>query len=98
MHGTDWMHMLMLNVLDRLCGCSEITNHIDRYFLDNVAGWIYELDRGKGQEFEGNYNEWLAAKNARLQVPAPASLLPRQTSTLLHHNQEQYFREHYVVV
>lgn len=39
-----------------------------RYFLDNVAGWIYELDRGKGHSFEGNYNEWLAAKNARLQV------------------------------
>lgn len=40
----------------------------DRYFLDNVAGWILELDRGAGIPFEGNYSEWLQAKNKRLQV------------------------------
>ncbi|MGE4428987.1 MAG: ATP-binding cassette domain-containing protein, partial [Solirubrobacteraceae bacterium] len=34
----------------------------DRYFLDNVAGWILELDRGKGLPFEGNYSGWLDAK------------------------------------
>jgi len=39
----------------------------DRYFLDNVAGWILELDRGMGIPFEGNYSGWLAAKNARLE-------------------------------
>ncbi|GFR42797.1 hypothetical protein Agub_g3762 [Astrephomene gubernaculifera] len=38
----------------------------DRYFLDNVAGWILELDRGAGIPFEGNYSEWLAAKAKRL--------------------------------
>jgi sulfate-transporting ATPase len=40
----------------------------DRYFLDNVAGWILELDRGKGLPFEGNYSSWLEQKQARLAV------------------------------
>jgi ATP-binding cassette ChvD family protein len=38
----------------------------DRYFLDNVAGWILELDRGRGRPFEGNYSSWLEQKQARL--------------------------------
>jgi ATP-binding cassette ChvD family protein len=38
----------------------------DRYFLDNVAGWILELDRGKGIPYEGNYSGWLEQKGARL--------------------------------
>nr|WP_297462153.1 energy-dependent translational throttle protein EttA [uncultured Halomonas sp.] len=38
----------------------------DRYFLDNVAGWILELDRGQGIPFEGNYSDWLDAKEKRL--------------------------------
>ncbi|MEC7275098.1 MAG: energy-dependent translational throttle protein EttA [Bdellovibrionota bacterium] len=38
----------------------------DRYFLDNVAGWILELDRGQGIPFEGNYTGWLEQKHARL--------------------------------
>ncbi|EIE24113.1 ABC family transporter [Coccomyxa subellipsoidea C-169] len=38
----------------------------DRFFLDNVAGWILELDRGKGIPFEGNYSQWLEAKAKRL--------------------------------
>ncbi len=38
----------------------------DRYFLDNVAGWILELDRGKGIPFEGNYTGWLENKSKRL--------------------------------
>jgi len=38
----------------------------DRYFLDNVAGWILELDRGEGIPFEGNYSSWLEQKHARL--------------------------------
>ncbi|MDN6297918.1 MAG: energy-dependent translational throttle protein EttA [Halomonas sp.] len=38
----------------------------DRYFLDNVAGWILELDRGEGIPFEGNYSQWLEQKDARL--------------------------------
>ena len=40
----------------------------DRYFLDNVAGWILELDRGKGIPWEGNYTSWLQQKEARLAV------------------------------
>jgi len=39
----------------------------DRYFLDNVAGWILELDRGRGLPYEGNYSSWLEQKQARLQ-------------------------------
>ena len=39
----------------------------DRYFLDNVAGWILELDRGHGIPWEGNYSSWLEQKEARLQ-------------------------------
>ncbi len=38
----------------------------DRYFLDNVAGWILELDRGRGLPFQGNYSSWLEQKQARL--------------------------------
>ena len=38
----------------------------DRYFLDNVAGWILELDRGRGIPYEGNYSGWLDQKSARL--------------------------------
>ncbi|MFT4652409.1 MAG: sulfate-transporting ATPase [Kangiellaceae bacterium] len=38
----------------------------DRYFLDNVAGWILELDRGEGIPWEGNYSSWLEQKDARL--------------------------------
>ncbi len=40
----------------------------DRYFLDNVAGWILELDRGEGIPFQGNYSSWLEQKKARLAV------------------------------
>jgi ATP-binding cassette ChvD family protein len=40
----------------------------DRYFLDNVAGWILELDRGRGLPFEGNYTSWLEQKQKRLEV------------------------------
>ncbi|MBK8288127.1 MAG: energy-dependent translational throttle protein EttA [Cellvibrionales bacterium] len=39
----------------------------DRYFLDNAAGWILELDRGRGIPYEGNYTSWLEQKEARLQ-------------------------------
>ena len=40
----------------------------DRYFLDNVAGWILELDRGKGIPFQGNYSSWLEQKQGRLAI------------------------------
>src|SRR5207253_3623779 len=40
----------------------------DRYFLDNVAGWILELDRGEGIPWKGNYSSWLEQKKTRLAV------------------------------
>lgn len=40
----------------------------DRYFLDNAAGWILELDRGRGIPYEGNYSQWLEQKEARLAI------------------------------
>lgn len=42
----------------------------DRYFLDNAAGWILELDRGHGIPYEGNYTSWLEQKDARLEQEA----------------------------
>ncbi|ROQ18552.1 ATP-binding cassette ChvD family protein [Marinimicrobium koreense] len=42
----------------------------DRYFLDNAAGWILELDRGHGIPYEGNYSDWLEAKEKRLEQEA----------------------------
>jgi len=52
--------------LDRYEGTVIAVTH-DRYFLDNVAGWILELDRGRGIPFEGNYSSWLDQKKKRLQ-------------------------------
>ncbi|MCC5905993.1 MAG: energy-dependent translational throttle protein EttA [Balneolaceae bacterium] len=52
--------------LDRYEGTVIAVTH-DRYFLDNVAGWILELDRGEGIPFEGNYSSWLEQKKTRLQ-------------------------------
>ena len=46
-------------------GCVVAVTH-DRYFLDNVAGWILELDRGRGIPYEGNYTAWLDQKKTRL--------------------------------
>jgi len=51
----------------------------DRYFLDNVAGWILELDRGKGYPFEGNYSGWLDQKQARLAQEERADSTRRRT-------------------
>ena len=51
----------------------------DRYFLDNVAGWILELDRGKGLPFEGNYSSWLEQKQARLAVEEKQESARRRT-------------------
>ena len=51
----------------------------DRYFLDNVAGWILELDRGKGIPFQGNYTSWLEQKEARLAVEEKGNAARRRT-------------------
>jgi sulfate-transporting ATPase len=53
--------------LSRYAGTVLAVTH-DRYFLDNVAGWILELDRGEGIPFQGNYSAWLGQKQARLAV------------------------------
>ena len=51
----------------------------DRYFLDNVAGWILELDRGHGIPWEGNYSSWLAQKRERLAREEKADLARQRT-------------------
>ncbi len=53
--------------LDKFPGTVMAVTH-DRYFLDNVAGWILEMDRGHGIPFQGNYSSWLEQKEARLAV------------------------------
>ena len=52
--------------LDDFSGTVVAVTH-DRYFLDNAAGWILELDRGRGIPYEGNYSAWLGAKEQRLE-------------------------------
>jgi energy-dependent translational throttle protein EttA len=51
----------------------------DRYFLDNVAGWILELDRGRGIPYQGNYSGWLEQKRARLQQEEKQESVRRRT-------------------
>jgi ATP-binding cassette ChvD family protein len=51
----------------------------DRYFLDNVAGWILELDRGEGLPFKGNYTSWLEQKRARLEHEEKSESARRRT-------------------
>jgi len=51
----------------------------DRYFLDNVAGWILELDRGHGLPFKGNYSSWLEQKQARLAQEEKKDVARRRT-------------------
>ncbi len=53
--------------LKRYAGTIIAVTH-DRYFLDNVAGWILELDRGQGIPWKGNYSSWLEQKGLRLQI------------------------------
>jgi len=55
--------------LERYPGTVIAVTH-DRYFLDNVAGWILELDRGHGIPWEGNYSSWLEQKEQRLEIEA----------------------------
>ena len=57
--------------LDHYPGTVVAVTH-DRYFLDNVAKWILELDRGEGHPFEGNYSAWLEQKQERLRVEQKA--------------------------
>jgi energy-dependent translational throttle protein EttA len=59
-------------------GTVVIVTH-DRYFLDNVTGWILELDRGRGIPYQGNYSGWLGQKRARLQQEAKQENVRRRT-------------------
>ncbi|MDE0805215.1 MAG: energy-dependent translational throttle protein EttA [Acidimicrobiales bacterium] len=51
----------------------------DRYFLDNVAGWILELDRGRGYPYEGNYSGWLEQKKNRMEAEDNSDMKRRET-------------------
>jgi len=57
-----WLEQFLVN----FSGTVVAITH-DRYFLDNAAGWILELDRGRGIPYEGNYSNWLEQKEARLE-------------------------------
>jgi energy-dependent translational throttle protein EttA len=61
--SVEWLEQF----LQRFPGTVVAVTH-DRYFLDNAAGWILELDRGYGIPWEGNYSSWLEQKEKRLQV------------------------------
>ena len=63
--SVEWLEQF----LTRFPGTVVAVTH-DRYFLDNAAEWILELDRGRGIPWKGNYSSWLAQKEARLEVEA----------------------------
>jgi sulfate-transporting ATPase len=63
--SVDWLEQF----LQRFAGTVVAVTH-DRYFLDNAAGWILELDRGMGIPWEGNYSSWLEQKEKRLSTEA----------------------------
>ncbi len=64
--------------LERYPGTVIAVTH-DRYFLDNVAGWILELDRGQGIPWEGNYSSWLEQKHDRLEMEEKSQSARRKT-------------------
>jgi sulfate-transporting ATPase len=66
--SVDWLERF----LQEYPGTVVAITH-DRYFLDNVAKWILELDRGRGFPFEGNYSSWLEQKRQRLEAEEKAS-------------------------
>jgi sulfate-transporting ATPase len=59
--SVSWLEQHLINY----AGNVILVTH-DRYFLDNVVGWVLELDRGRGLPFEGNYSSWLEAKAKRM--------------------------------
>ena len=60
------VHWLERHLAEYTCTVVAVTH--DRYFLDNVAKWILEVDHGRGIPFEGNYSSWLQQKKARLEL------------------------------
>ena len=70
----DWLEQH----LDQYKGTVICITH-DRYFLDHVAGWILELDRGEGIPFEGNYTSWLEQKTKRMEMEEKTASKRRKT-------------------
>ena len=61
--SVEWLELYLKNYKGTVIAVTH-----DRYFLDNVAGWILELDRGEGIPYKGNYSEWLKQKTKRLEL------------------------------
>ena len=66
------------NYLVNFTGCVILVTH-DRYFLDQVTGWILELDRGKGIPYEGNYSAWVEKKAKRMEQEAREEASKKRT-------------------
>ncbi len=64
--------------LEDFAGCAVVISH-DRYFLDHVAGWILELDRGEGIPWKGNYSSWLEQKTKRMEMEEKTASKRRKT-------------------
>ena len=63
--SVDWLEQFLQNFPGTVIAVTH-----DRYFLDNAAEWILELDRGYGIPWKGNYTSWLEQKEARLEIEA----------------------------
>jgi sulfate-transporting ATPase len=72
--SVDWLEQYLQNFPGTVIAVTH-----DRYFLDNVAGWILELDRGEGIPWEGNYSSWLEQKAKRLEQEEKAESKRRKT-------------------
>jgi energy-dependent translational throttle protein EttA len=72
--SVDWLERTLQNYHGTIVAVTH-----DRYFLDNVAGWILELDRGLGFPFEGNYSSWLVQKQQRLAIEEKQSEARQKT-------------------
>mgnify|MGYP000624383465 FL=1 len=70
----DWLEQYLQNFPGTVIAVTH-----DRYFLDNVAGWILELDRGEGIPWKGNYSSWLEQKAKRLEQEEKAESKRRKT-------------------
>jgi len=72
--SVDWLEQYLQNFPGTVIAVTH-----DRYFLDNVAGWILELDRGEGIPWQGNYSSWLEQKSRRLEQEEKAESKRRKT-------------------
>lgn len=72
--SVDWLEQYLQNFPGTVIAVTH-----DRYFLDNVAGWILELDRGQGIPWQGNYSSWLEQKEKRLEQEEKAESKRRRT-------------------